>query len=89
MLDESVIPKGIYCYSYDENDKIIMCPYWRCIKERDGQENGWCDYLGMGDKEIIAEGGYQLVIKNEKFGNFGFSFLWDQCKMCNINNDDI
>lgn len=84
MKDKGLIPKGLYCY--DENLK--KCPYWRIIKEREEQENAWCDYLGKGDVEIIAEKGYKTRDKDGKIIEgleMGFSFLWDQCKYCGVN----
>ena len=89
-MDESLIPKGHYCYSYDKDDKMQKCPYWRCLPERPKQENGWCDFLQKGDTEIIAEGGYYQVDKNgNEISNseIGMSVLWDMCKECGINMD--
>lgn len=84
---ESKIPKGVYCYTY-ENGKQVNCPYWKLLKNRPEQENGWCDYLNMGDTEIIAQKDWDLVKEDgERVAGFGFSFLWDQCKMCGINDD--
>lgn len=39
-----LIPKGIYCY----DDKGV-CPYWDLIEEKPDQENGFCNYLNLGD----------------------------------------
>ena len=88
--DTSVIPKGSYCYTY-ENDKIKICPYWKTIKDRPIQYNGWCDYLEAGDLELEKELTYTDVKTGEKTMGvdlpFPVSLLWDQCKMCHINDD--
>lgn len=44
--DESLIPKGMYCY----NDKGL-CPYWRFDPTKPEQESGYCQVLGEGDWE--------------------------------------
>ena len=94
--DKRRIPRGLYCYGKNGN-----CPYWRIIKDRDEQENGWCDYIGKGDYEINRETGFYKVtsfnkggeIKDEYVVQTGpdnpifFSLLWDQCKECGINED--
>lgn len=71
--DTSVIPKGTYCYVYDEerNAKepctdggywIKTCEYYRSTPETKGIA---CTYTG----------------------HFGFDFcLYDQCKICGIND---
>jgi len=51
MLDESVIPKGIYCYTYDENGKTIMCPYWSSRENEYGDLIGCCAYLDTDDEK--------------------------------------
>ena len=38
------IPKGIYCY--DENG---VCPYWSRTDEYNDHENGYCQFLQLGD----------------------------------------
>lgn len=58
-LDTSVIPHGYYCYEasdvqYDEDGKfpkiiINKCPYWHLDIDRESQNNGYCDYLEIGD----------------------------------------
>jgi len=84
--DTSVIPKGYYCYSYDKNGNQVNCPYWRVIKDRTEQENGWCDYLGEGDLEINQD----TEQYDPKTGEVSepvipVGLLWDQVKECNIN----
>lgn len=54
-MDESVIPKGLYCY--DTKTKKI-CPYHRIIEHLPEQESGYCDFLEIGDAE---EGGTLLL----------------------------
>jgi len=41
------IPYGEYCYSRDENNKKIKCPFWK-IREFNGVEIPWCEYLSQG-----------------------------------------
>jgi hypothetical protein len=65
MLDESVIPKGIYCH-----DEQNICPYWSSRKDEYGDLIGCCKYLDTDDE------------KEE-----GLSLLFEQCKMCGINED--
>jgi len=89
--DTSVIPKGPYCYTYDENNEYKPCPYHRIIEDRPGQYNGWCDYLEMGDLEHEKE----MTLINEETGEeiqgdelpFPVSLLWDGCKECGINDE--
>lgn len=91
MKDTSVIPKGPYCYTYDENGEYKPCPYHRYIPDRPSQYNGWCDFLEKGDIELEKE----MVFMNEKTeeetpGNelpFPVSLLWDGCKECGINDE--
>ena len=73
--NESVIPKGIYCYSPDDEknkkrgkgDKWVYyikpCPYYKTISKR---YNG-CKYYGIITDDMVFD---------------------DQCKMCSINLDD-
>jgi hypothetical protein len=73
--DTFVIPRGFYCYVFD-NEKNIKephknggywiksCPYYRSMK---GQCNAGCTYIGF----------------------IGFDpCLGDQCKICGINEED-
>ena len=39
-----LIPSGTYCYS-----EKGRCPFWRILKTRPHQENGYCLYLHQGD----------------------------------------
>lgn len=85
------IPRGMYCYF---DSRFNRCPYWRRIEGRPYQEDGWCDYMGKGDTEIIAEGGDWTVVhvggsSSGKVGDKieGFSLLWDQCKEYRIKDE--
>ena len=49
--DESVIPRGLYCYSWISKGHIKACPYWSSRPDKPKQENGYCSYLGYGDWE--------------------------------------
>lgn len=83
------IPKGVYCYSGGRGTG--RCPYWRRIKDRPDQEDGWCDYLGKGDTEIKSEGDWIITYSKipEEIGKSveGISLLWDQCKECGIKDE--
>ncbi len=91
IKDTSVIPKGDYCYSLNENKERQLCPYYRIIPDRPEQYNGWCDFLEKGDIEIAED----WILYDEKSGEkilandipIPLSLLWDQCKECGINND--
>jgi len=93
--DKSLIPRGLYCYN-----KNKTCPYWKKIKDRDKQENGWCDYLGRGDYELNREVHEYKVTsykdgKPSKVSEFQtgpnnpgfFSLIWDMVKECGINDE--
>lgn len=49
-MNELNIPKGDYCYTYI-NNKQVLCPYWEVSMEHNDQENGYCNYLKVGDWE--------------------------------------
>ena len=68
LLDKvkSLIPQGLYCY--DENG---VCPFWVKVTNKPSQEDGYCQYLGVGDWEMGQ----------------GHGLLWDQCKECGINEN--
>lgn len=95
------VPRGMYCYVVYEEihnfsgtypHKYKVCPYWRKIKNRSHQEDGWCDYLGKGDIEIKSEDDWKIVYskKSEEIGSSveGVSLLWDQCKECGIKMEE-
>jgi len=89
-MDTAKIPKGPYCHSLDST--YAVCPYWKTVKDRERQYNGWCDFLGKGDLELSKE----MTLMNTKIGEqsrgdelpFPTSLLWDQCKECGINDEE-
>ena len=79
MLDESVIPKGDYCYTidrieYNENPnyppklKINLCPYWKYMDVR--TQEPYCSYCDMSGIQ------YDSIL------------ISDQCKVCGVNLGD-
>jgi len=54
-------------------DENGVCPYWSLSKNGGYQNNGYCSYLKYGDYEPDG----------------CFSLLWDQCKECGINMNDM
>lgn len=76
--DESLIPKGQYCYLSNGIDtsvnppilKIIKCPYWEKRSTYIEGINAYCNFLRKGD-----------------WMNEGTSLLWDQVKECGKNMD--
>ena len=83
---ESAIPKGCYCYS------SINCPYWDKFTDfLPEQYSGFCWFLMKGDWQIETEMTLTSQDGKECKGNelpFPVSLLWDQCKKCDINDDD-
>ena len=47
-MDESVIPRGLYCY-----DEKGRCPYLGRDKSREKQGNGFCTFLDRRDWDNI------------------------------------
>ncbi|MFA5154545.1 MAG: hypothetical protein WC554_18520 [Clostridia bacterium] len=90
--DTSVIPKGPYCYTYDEAGEYKLCPYWDTIKGVSKQYNGYCSYLEKGDMDLEQEMELTDMKTGEKIKGdklpFPVSLLWDQCKECGINKED-
>ena len=75
--DESVIPKGMYCYTRLDTDsnisagfKVKLCPYWEKKAHLPEQSCGYCNYLELGDAD--------------ENGTF---LLWDMVKECGVNDD--
>jgi len=78
-----------------------ICPYWKDRSEIDNievhdQNYGYCLYLGKGDVEMNTEEIYSLKSSECSEGlksadNIGLplSLLWDMCKICGINEDEI
>ena len=56
------IPKGTYCYTRKDGN-FILCPYWKRLKDKPSQLDGYCDYLKMGDDEIE---GFSLLFDQVK-----------------------
>jgi len=94
MKDTSVIPKGLYCYSYIDGERVV-CPYWRHLTTEEGglyQEDGYCCYLQKSDWEINEEAGMlngwdsnNRPIIPVSAHKIKMSLLWDKCKECKIN----
>ena len=89
--NESLIPKGPYCYTYDENGNFKPCPYWDTVGGAPDQYNGYCHFLEKGDLDLEKEMEYTDMDTGKKtMGNdlpFPVSLLFDQCKECHINDD--
>jgi hypothetical protein len=95
--DESLIPVGHYCYTYDHNGKYIVCPYYDVIQGAPEQADGYCHFLEKGDIEIgedakasssvmITQNGVEL--NKDEVPDFIFTgLLWDQVKECGINDE--
>ena len=70
----TVIPKGVYCY-----DCHGVCPYWG-MRYKDVEMG----YDERGNPRMVLE-------NNEEYGYCHFLdkedciLLWDQCKICGIN----
>lgn len=52
MVVEDVIPKGLYCYSYDENGNFHVCPYWNYVD----REIAYCAFLNSSDADGLGLG---------------------------------
>ena len=94
--DKSVIPKGLYCYSIINGERIY-CPYHnRLTKEEGGlyQEDGYCKFLERSDWDINEEEGMLEGWRNDgtpvppiSAHEIKMSLLWDECKECGINDE--
>jgi len=87
MKDESLIPKGEYCY-----DEKGRCPYWSLRTDLPKQENGYCSFIEKSDFDI-NEGIGKIPWENGKGEltitephEIPIGLLWDQCKECGIND---
>lgn len=59
-------------YCYEFIDgKQKNCPFWFKLKTKPPQCNGYCKLLDIHDEDLPAS----------------FALLWDQVKVCDINND--
>ena len=103
--DTKLIPKGLYCYTSLKVNKegnkfeiVGICPYYKKVKNKHTQENGYCSFLGKGDWDLNKEqkwerikivDGKEEVIEEKSANEIGLpmSLLWDMCKECGINNE--
>lgn len=46
---DNPIPKGMYCYSYNDKDEFIRCQYWDKDLGRSKYNNGYCHLIDVGD----------------------------------------
>lgn len=105
MKDTSIIPHSEYCYTWTEvpskennyTGKIKQCPYYQ-IKNIDGVEIPWCDYLELGgtpgDGTWDGWNDYEKALeklskhfgsKEEVDNKLCLFLLFDSCKECGIN----
>lgn len=90
--DESLIPKGPYCYTY-VGDMYKICPYWDSKKDLPEQANGYCHFLEKSDMDLAEETEFTDMKTGEKSKGMelpigiGTGLLWDQCKECGINDE--
>ncbi len=47
-----VIPEGLYCYTYDSDGALKLCPYWDKFDEHEPQNDGYCHFLEEGDWDV-------------------------------------
>jgi hypothetical protein len=100
MLDKTKIPTGPYCYRikkivpdpvYGVRILTKNCPYSR-IKEIDGVEVAWCDYLEKGGllnettdiNKLIEHYGSEDAM----FEALSLTLLFDSVKECGIKTGD-
>ena len=92
--DISKIPKGHYCYSYDDKtDECNHCPYlcFETINTDVKPIKLWhCSYLNQSDSYCSDED-FELLKKHfgitddELWDKFPLDLLWDSCKECGEN----
>ena len=93
VKDESLIPKGRYCYTpigwVDGSYHTIPCPY----KNRTNYGTVRCEYLGVESIDPTPYGKecYQKALKNfgsdeavRKATSEG-GLIWDGCKECDVD----
>ena len=86
--DNTIIPKGIYCY-----DEKGRCPYFSHI-EKAGIKIPYCKYLKEGslpneltDEDFERLKNFHHTTSDEDIWNlYPLDFLWDQVKECGENN---
>ena len=95
MLDESVIPKGPYCYTpirtpevQEDWEKrgifrICACPYW---EHYDQKIHGPLP-AEYAEFQSTYRGAYCKFLKTGDWEHDGTMLLWDQVKECGINDD--
>jgi|SaaInlV_120m_DNA_4_1040238.scaffolds.fasta_scaffold11862_4 hypothetical protein len=100
-LDESVVPKGVYCYTpkefpCEENGwvyKINACPYWKVVQD-EGIDVVHCELCASGGlMNDMTDAEFKILV--EKYGNedvvfdtYPSSLLWDMVKDCGVNYPD-
>ena len=99
--DTSQIPKGIYCYTWEEfpskennfRGKTKVCPYYKS-KDIAGIKVPWCEFLESGgtnngwteeDWDKVKE--YYEMQNKDMDKELPLFFLWDGCKECGENLD--
>jgi hypothetical protein len=91
IKDISVIPQGVYCYTYLKDGSYYVCPYWSKIEGGEEQADGYCAFLEKGDLDIQNEQEFKDLKTGEITKGselpFATSLLWDQVKECGINDD--
>lgn len=96
-----LIPKGHYCYdiiSYNDDFSLTCkyCPFFThlqiakvsipyCLHEKCGSIDG----NAITDKEFETLMKHFNCTEDELWEMFDGDLLWDACKLCNINNEDI
>jgi len=87
MKPVSIIPKGSYC-----SGMTYRCPYHTHKAGRDEQEDGYCEYLEVGDYERNRDENVRYINREGNSNTayeigLPFSLLWDGCKECGVNDD--
>jgi hypothetical protein len=86
----AVVPHGPYCYSRRPDPewdakraatgrpfvpgRYVPCPYLKIRRDRPAQANGYCRLLKAGDWMPPPR---------------GTMLLWDGCKECDVNREDV
>lgn len=94
--DESKIPAGLYCYTY-ENNEFKICPYWDKVEGGEEQADGYCHFMEKSDidlgreamqsSDVIISDVNGKEVNKEDVPDFIFlGLLWDQVKECGIND---
>ena len=91
-MDKSLIPKGIYCY--DENG---ICPYWKYLGLNESYLNNGekCEFRDACEEECGTNDNNSCVSRIVRCEYLDYtdetenSLLWDQCKECGINDENL